>query len=104
MDMVVTCVHVHVKEEFAEAFVVATTANHLESVKEPGNLRFDFLRQADDPNRFMIYEAYESEEAAAAHKSTSHYLKWRDRVAGFMAEPRRGLKFSVLQPATLAGW
>jgi autoinducer 2-degrading protein len=70
--MIVTCVYVHVKPDVIEAFMDATLANHLESVKEPGNLRFDFIRQADDPCRFMLYEAYESEEAAAAHKMTTH--------------------------------
>ena len=30
--------------------------------------------------RFMLYEAYESDEASAAHKETSHYLKWSEEV------------------------
>mgnify|MGYP001768523319 CR=1 FL=1 len=85
--MIVTCVYVHVKTDSIEKFIEATTTNHLESVKEKGNLRFDLIRQADDKNRFMIYEAYESEEAAAAHKNTPHYLLWRDTVKDLMAEP-----------------
>ena len=60
--MIVTCVYVHVKPEAVEDFIKASLSNHLESVKEPGNLRFDIIRQADDPCRFMFYEAYESEE------------------------------------------
>jgi autoinducer 2-degrading protein len=96
--MIVTCVHVHVKPEFTEAFTEATTANHLESVKEPGNIRFDFVQQADDPCRFLIYEAYRSEEAAAAHKNTPHYLKWRDTVADWMTEPRKGVKYHFIAP------
>ena len=46
----------------------------------------------------MIYEAYESDEAAAAHKSTPHYLKWRDAVRDMMAEPRIGVRYNILQP------
>ncbi len=96
--MIVTCVYVNVKPEVADEFINATVANHNESVKEPGNLRFDFIRQADDPGRFMLYEAYESEEAAADHKNTSHYQKWRDTVKDFMAEPRYGIKYNIISP------
>ncbi len=102
--MIVTCVYVHVKDGFGGRFIEATTANHLESVKEPGNLRFDLLRQADDDNRFMIYEAYESEEAATLHKNTAHYLLWRDTVKDIMAEPRLGIKYNIIQPEKRSEW
>jgi len=102
--MIVTCVYVHVKPDMIEEFIKATTANHLESVKEPGNLRFDFLQQADDPSRFMIYEAYESEQSAAAHKETSHYRNWRVAVENMMAEPRKGVKYNILQPDDRTKW
>lgn len=102
--MIVTCVYVHVKPEAVEDFIKASLSNHLESVKEPGNLRFDFIRQSDDPYRFMFYEAFESEEAAAAHKNTPHYLKWRDSVKDMMAEPRLGVKHIILQPDDPEKW
>ena len=102
--MTITCVHIHVKPDAVNSFINATIANHLESVKEPGNLRFDFLRQSDDPGRFMIYEAYESEEAAASHKSTDHYLRWRDIVKDFMAEPRQGVKYNIIEPDDRSKW
>jgi autoinducer 2-degrading protein len=102
--MIVTCVHVNVKPEAIVDFIEATTANHSGSVKEPGNLRFDILQLADDPCRFMIYEAYESEDAAAVHKNTPHYLKWRDTVKDWMAEPRRGVKYNIIEPADRSKW
>jgi autoinducer 2-degrading protein len=102
--MIVTCVHVHVKPEATDRFIEATTANHRESLKEPGNLRFDIVREAEDPDRFMIYEAYESEEAAADHKKTPHYLEWRDKVAEWMAEPRKGVKYIIIEPRDRSQW
>jgi (4S)-4-hydroxy-5-phosphonooxypentane-2,3-dione isomerase len=102
--MIVTCVYINVKPEDIQKFIEASSANHFESVKEPGNLRFDLIQQSDDPCRFMIYEAYESDEAAAAHKTTPHYLKWRDTVADMMAEPRKGVKYNIVQPADIAKW
>ena len=99
--MIVTCVYVQVKPGNEREFIAATTENHLASVREPGNLRFDLVQQADDPCRFMIYVAYVSEEAGAAHKSTPHYLKWRDTVAEWMAEPRKGVKYNFIAPAEI---
>lgn len=97
--MTVTCVYIHVKAGCSDAFIELTTLNHVESVKEKGNLRFDLIQQTDDPLRFMLYEAYESDEAAAAHKNTAHYLAWRNAVQDMMAEPRKGVKYNIIQPS-----
>jgi len=97
--MIATLVHVWVKEPYVEDFIRITRENHEHSVKEPGNLRFDVLEDALDRTKFVLYEAYESEEAAAAHKNTAHYLKWRDAVAGWMAQPRQGVRHKILCPA-----
>jgi autoinducer 2-degrading protein len=102
--MIVTCVYVNVKSGEIKRFIDATVANHLESLKEPGNLRFDFIQQADDPCRFMIYEAYESDEASAAHKTTAHYLNWRDTITELMAEPRHGVRYNIIEPKERTKW
>jgi (4S)-4-hydroxy-5-phosphonooxypentane-2,3-dione isomerase len=102
--MIVTCVYVFVKPEAIDSFITATIANHNESVKEQGNLRFDLIQQADDPGSFMIYEAYESEDEAAYHKTTAHYIMWRDTVAGFMSEPRKGVKYNIIEPNDSSQW
>ena len=98
--MIVTTVLVQVKEERIEDFIEATVENHRSSVKEPGNVRFDILQSDEDPSRFIMYEAYESPEAAAAHKETEHYRVWRGRVADYMAVPRRGIKYTAIAPAS----
>ena len=96
--MHVTLVHVRVLPDQLDAFLEAMRANHEGSVLEPGNLRFDLLRDPADPTRFVIYEAYVDEASAAAHKTTPHYLAWRDRVGPMMAEPRRGEPWEGLLP------
>lgn len=90
--MYVVFVHVHCKPEHREAFVEASLANARATVREPGNVRFDVCQQADDPNRFVLYEVYRDESAMQAHKETEHYARWRDTVAPWMAEPRQGIK------------
>jgi len=97
--MQVTIVYVTVKSEHIADFIEACRHNHEASVLEPGNRRFDVLQSADDPARFVLYEAYESSADAARHKETDHYRKWRDTVADWMAEPRHGAPFNGLFPA-----
>ena len=102
--MVVTTVEVYVKEEHIEDFKKATVENHNASIREAGNLRFDVLQSIDDPARFTLYEAYETEKAAAEHKNTPHYLKWRERVEDWMAKPRKGIAHQVVAPEERERW
>jgi autoinducer 2-degrading protein len=98
--MHVTLVHVHVSPGHTHDFIAATRANHEASVQEPGNLRFDVLQSPEDPSHFVLYEAYRSAGDAAAHKETTHYQRWRETVADWMAEPRQGIPFNGLYPET----
>ena len=93
-----TIVYVTVKPEYIDEFIEATRLNHEASVQESGNRRFDVLQLTDDPEKFVLYEAYVSAEDAAAHKQTEHYLAWRDTVADWMAEPRQGVGYNGLYP------
>ena len=93
-----TLVHVQVKADCIDAFITACEANHLASIQEPGNRRFDVLQSPDDACRFILYEAYANGEDAAAHKQTTHYQTWRETVADMMAEPRFGEPFTGLFP------
>lgn len=97
--MQVTIVHVHVKPEYVADFIEATRNNHEASIKEAGNRRFDVLQLRDDATHFVLYEAYASADDAVAHKQTAHYLRWRDKVAQWMAEPRQGVVYNGLYPA-----
>ena len=96
--MLIVHVHVHVKPESVANFRQATIENARSSVQEPGIARFDVVEQQDDPTRFVLIEVYRSPAAAAAHKETAHYAKWRDEVADMIAEPRRSVKFNAAFP------
>ncbi len=101
--MQIVLVHVHVKPEFVEDFKQATLENASNSVKETGIARFDVIQQADDPTKFILVEIYKTADASAAHKETAHYKRWRDTVAGMMAEPRQGIKYTNIFPANENG-
>jgi len=102
--MIVYCVSVHVKKENIEDFIKATEENHLGSLKEPGVLRFDVIQNIEDPTKFILYEAYADEEASKAHKNTEHYRTWKEIVADYMQEPRRGKGYRVIFPSERNLW
>jgi autoinducer 2-degrading protein len=66
-------VQIRVKPDAIEAFTAATLANARASLQEPGVLRFDVVRQQDDPTRFVLVEVYRAAEDQARHRLTDHY-------------------------------
>jgi len=96
--MYVVCVRVRVKPDRIGDFTNAILENARGTRQEPGNLRFDVLREAADPTRFFLYEVYRSADDFGAHQKTPHYLAWREKVADWMAEPRVGVKHESVFP------
>jgi autoinducer 2-degrading protein len=103
MIMLIVHVFVHVKPNQLDAFEKATLENAHNSVREPGVARFDFIRQQDDPTRFVLVEVYRTADDPGKHKETVHYQKWRDTVADMMAEPRTSIKYTNVFPDE-QGW
>jgi autoinducer 2-degrading protein len=101
--MFIVHVFVHVKPDRVEDFKQATLENARNSLKEPGVARFDVVQELDDPKRFILVEAYRTPDDPAKHKETDHYKKWRDTVAGMMAEPRSSIKLANVFPND-EGW
>ena len=96
--MHVTLVHIQVKSAHIDEFIAATRLNHEASICESGNRRFDVLQSPENPEQFVLYEAYASAEDAVKHKHSAHYLVWRDTVADWMATPRQGISYNGLFP------
>jgi autoinducer 2-degrading protein len=94
--MYVVAVTIFVKQANVGDFIAATLENARNTRKEPGNLRFDVLRAEDDPNRFLLYEAYRSKDGQVAHQQTPHYLAWKQSVADWMAQPRQSVKHAPI--------
>jgi autoinducer 2-degrading protein len=97
--MYVVSVQIHVREERVREFTEAILDNARHTRNEPGNVRFDVLRQEQDPTRFLLYEVYRSPADFAAHQQTPHYFRFRDAVADWMAEPRVGVRHESVFPA-----
>ena len=96
--MVILIVHIHVKAEHIEAFRRATIENATNSIQEPGIAQFDFLQQADDPSRFVLYEAYRDVDAPPKHRETAHYKTWLATVTNMLAEDRTRMFYANVFP------
>ena len=101
--MLVVHVHVRVRPADLEAFLAETRRNAAASLEEPGVRRFDVLQDEGDPGHVLLTEVYVDQAAADAHKRTTHYARWRDAVAGMMAEPRTATRFAAVFPGE-SGW
>jgi len=77
------------KPPYISAFKQACIENAKESLKEEGIVRFDIVRQQDDPTHFILIEVYRNKDAPSKHKETMHYRNWRDEVLPMMAQPRK---------------
>ena len=94
--MYVVSVTVHVKPECAAQFIEATLDNARNTRTEPGNVRFDVSQVADNPAQFLLYEVYRTGDDFRAHQQTEHYLRWKQAVAEWMAQPRQGVKHNSI--------
>ncbi|HXX92966.1 MAG TPA: antibiotic biosynthesis monooxygenase [Planctomycetota bacterium] len=95
-------VRMEAKPEKAAQLLELATYNSGCSRQEPGNVRFDVLRQNDQPLRFALYEVYRDEAAFKAHQQTEHYARWRREIDALLAAPRTSDKFSSVAPEPYA--
>ena len=94
-------VRLHVKTEFRQRFMDEMLLDARGSVEnEPGCLRFDVIRDENDPNVIYLYEVYKDPNAFRAHSEAPHFIRWRDTTKDWLAEETvvwRG--FTVFPPA-----
>ncbi|MCF7929223.1 MAG: antibiotic biosynthesis monooxygenase [Spirochaetales bacterium] len=102
--MIVRIIHVQVKQEYRNEFETATQKNHEDSIREPGILRFDLVRDTDNPGHYVLYEVYTSEAATTSHKETAHYAEWKQAVEPMMSAPRESASFEAVIPSSPKGW
>ena len=92
--MFFVCVRMEVDPSKLEAFAELVRFNAANSRKEPGCIRFDVLRAADQPLLFRLHEIYKDEAAFAAHQQTAHYARWKNEIAGLLSSPRQSEKLT----------
>ena len=101
--MIIVIVQVHVNADAVTAFEAATGTMRQTAVSNRASCDSTCCGNSEDPTRFALVEIYRDQAAVAAHKTTAHYLRWRDAVADLMAEPRVGVVYSNVSPMTVNG-
>ncbi|RUT28859.1 autoinducer-2 (AI-2) modifying protein LsrG [Arsenicitalea aurantiaca] len=86
--MLIQMVSITVKPGHLEEFLDAFRVNYEGTRKEPGNLRFDVLRDPEDDHKFVVYEVFRSPEALEAHRGTPHYSECVSRIDPIIEGPR----------------
>ncbi|MDA3950129.1 MAG: antibiotic biosynthesis monooxygenase [Spirochaeta sp.] len=102
--MVVRIITVHVQAGSEADFEEKTIANHTGSLGEPGVLRFDVLKDEDQPGTYYLYEVYRDTEATVAHKETEHYHAWMAAVADLIIGERTSVTCSPVAPRDEGSW
>jgi quinol monooxygenase YgiN len=85
----------------AEALLAALRDNAAASLRdEPGCLRFDVLRRHDDPDQFLLYELYASEQAfRVGHLGSAHFARWQAVAPALIVESRKmDARYAVQAP------
>jgi autoinducer 2-degrading protein len=93
-----------VSAENHQAFIDAALANARDSLaKEPGTLRFELVRDLDDPNRFYLNEAYQDKAAFELHSRGAYFKKFFAIVDRFAKRPnRRDFGIAASRSTTIA--
>ena len=76
--------------QIAGEFTEATRA-------EPGCLWFDWSRSLDDPNEYVLVEAFRDGDAGAAHVQSAHFKQAQQTLPGHLVETPRIVNFTVPQ-------
>lgn len=59
---------------------------HISVTLEPGCLQFDLHQERSDPSLFLLLESYADEAAFELHRTSAHYLAFRDDVKEWVIE------------------
>ena len=74
--------------EISRSFTEATRA-------EPGCLWFDWSRSLDDPNEYVLVEAFRDSDAAGEHVNSDHFRQAQQDLPPHLAETPRIVNMEV---------
>ena len=89
-----------VKPEDAERWPDITHDFTSATRAEAGCLWFDWSRSLDNPNEYVLVEAFRNDEAGAAHVQSQHFKTAQELLPQHLAETPRIVNFKIEQD----GW
>jgi quinol monooxygenase YgiN len=73
--MIFIVVKFTVRPELADTWVELVSEFTKATREEPGNLWFEWSRSTDDPNQYVLLEAFRDGQAGGEHVSSEHFKK-----------------------------
>jgi quinol monooxygenase YgiN len=74
-----------VKPEYAESFP-SLVEEFTDAVrKEPGNIFFEWTRHLDEPNTYLLVEAF-TDDGGEAHVQSDHFKKFVDEAPEYVSQ------------------
>ena len=64
---------------------------------EPGCLWFDWARALDDPNEYVLVEAFRDDQAGGEHVRSAHFAAAQEKLPPYLAETPRIVNATVPQ-------
>jgi quinol monooxygenase YgiN len=92
--MIFITVKFPVKPEHADKWMTVVKDFTEATRAEPGNLWFDWSRSVEDPNEFVLVEAFQ-DDAGEAHVSSDHFKKAQAELPRYLVETPRIVNFTV---------
>ncbi len=86
--MIFIVVKFNVKPDWTDRWLDLTSDFTEATRQEPGNLWFDWSRSVDDPNEFILLEAFH-DDAAADHVNSAHFRRAMTVMPPALAETPR---------------
>lgn len=86
--MIFICVKWKVKPEHADRWIELTKTFTDATRAEPGNLFFDWSRSVEDPNEYVLIEAFK-DDAAEAHVTSEHFKAAQRDLPQYVQETPR---------------
>ena len=69
-----------------------------------GVLRYDILRNKEDPTKFLLVKVFDDVQCLDEHKTTQFYKDWTERAEPLMQEARLTARFNTLFPMERSCW
>jgi quinol monooxygenase YgiN len=93
--MIFIVVKFPVRPEHADAWMDRVAGFTDATRAEPGNLWFDWSRGVEDPNEFVLIEAFRDAEAGAAHVTSEHFQRVVEELGNYLSAVARIVNVEV---------
>ena len=83
--MIFICVKWKIKPEYADRWIELTRDFTENTRAEPGNIFYDWSRSVEDPNEYLLIEAFK-DDAAEAHVTSDHFKRAQAEIPQYLQE------------------